>query len=115
MQRFCNNDLEWYKSVKETQGSVQVTSYGQMDNIFEYGCYKVGRRCHLIGKCHNDIIALRLKGKDIGKRFTKETYNLEELRDLESKLVLITGSKEKNRKKVDLFVNVSPPPNMCMS
>lgn len=36
----------------------------------------------------------------------KTEYNLEELKDLESKLVLITGNKVKNREGVDRFLNV---------
>ncbi len=86
---------------------MQVTSYGQMDNIFEYGCYKVGSKGPVINKSHNDVICLRLKDTGTEKCFTRTFYNLEELRDLESKLVLITGSNAENRKKVELFVNVS--------
>lgn len=96
--------LEWYKSVKETQASVEVTSYGQMNDIFKYGCYKLGSaRSHI---CHNyhDVVHLLLKESD--KLLTKKSYNLEELRDLESKLVLITGSNAENRAKVDTFIDV---------
>ena len=105
-QRYCDADVEWYKSVKKTQGSVEVTSYGQMDNIFECGCYRVGIKQPVIGKSHFDLITLGLKEKDIGKHLTKKSYSLEELRDLESKLVLITGSNAENRKQVELFINV---------
>ena len=108
MQIYCNGDVEWYKSVKETQGSVEVTSYGQMDIIFECGCYLVGgKQCRSVaGKSLKDVIRLQLKEKNIEKCLTKKKYNLEELRDLESKLVLITGNQAGNRSKVDLFVNV---------
>ena len=75
-----------------------------MDNIFEYGCYKVGLKRPIICKSCSDVISLRLSEDE--KCLTKTTYNLEELRDLESKLVLITGSNAENRKKVELFVNV---------
>ena len=100
--------MEWYKSVKKTQGSVEVTSYGQMDNIFEYGCYNVGIKQPFIAKNHSDLVSLHLKERinDV-KHLAKKSYNLEELRDLESKLVLITGNNADNRKKVELFINVS--------
>ena len=106
MQKYCNDDVEWYKSVK---GSVEVASYGQMDNIFECGCYLVGGKqpMSVAGKILNDVIQLQLKEKNIEKCLAKNKYSLEELRDLESKLVLITGKKAENRNKVDLFVNVS--------
>ena len=57
-----------------------------------------------ICQSYHEVIRLMLKGT---KRLTKEKYNLEELRDLESKLVLITGSKAENRAEVETFVDVS--------
>lgn len=41
-----------------------------------------------------------------GKKLLKTSYSLDDLRDLESKLVLITGSKAENRGEVDQFLNV---------
>ncbi len=91
--------------MKETQGSVEVTSYGQMDNILTYGRYHVGvptsQRAHGIHE------VIRLKLDDRRKQLPKTTYSLDELRDLESKLVLITGSKADNRRRVDQFLDVS--------
>ncbi len=106
MQVACNSEVEWYKSVKETQASVAVTSYGKMKNIFDYGCYRVGSRTNVICKTHSEVISLSLNERRSKKRLTKISYNLEDLRDLESKLVLITGSKAENRAKVDLFQDV---------
>jgi hypothetical protein len=77
-----------------------------MNDIFEYGCYIVGVKHSAIGQCHDDIITLRLKEESLDRTLTKEKYSLDEVRDLESKLVLITGSNAENRKKVELFVNV---------
>ena len=101
----CEEELEWYKSVKETQASVEVTSFGQMNNIFQYGCYTVGSSKSKICQNYHEVIHLSLKERR--KRLTKKNYNLEELRDLESKLVLITGSKAENRASVDTFIDVS--------
>ena len=101
----CNENLEWYKSVKKTQASVEVTSYGQMDRIFQYGCYTVGSGRSTVCKDYQEVISLSLKEKD--RHLAKKRYNFDELRDLESKLVLITGSKAKNRAKVDTFIDVS--------
>ena len=92
--------------MKETQASVEVTSYGQMNNIFEYGCYRVGTKRSAVCQNYSEVIHLSLK-ESRGKRLAKKSYNLEELRDLESKLVLITGSKAENRAQVDLFIDVS--------
>lgn len=91
--------------MKETQGSVEVTSFGQMENIIEYGHYRVGSDKPSIFQNINNLIHLRLEERN--KRLSKKIYTLDELRDLESKLVLITGSKAENRKRVDQFLNVT--------
>ena len=80
-----------------------------MNNIFDCGCYRIGVKKSVICKSHNEVISLTLKenkGRS-EKRLAKKKYSLEELRDLESKLVLITGRNAENRKMVDLFLNVS--------
>ncbi len=104
LQGDCSKELEWYKGVKETQGSVEVTSYGQMDNILAYGHYRVGVATRQTVRSIHDIIHLKLD--DCQKQLPKTRYSLDELRDLESKLVLITGSKAENRMRVDQFLNV---------
>ena len=99
--------MEWFKSVKETQGSVEVTAIGQMSSILKNGCYFIGSSRPEIHQTINEIIRLRLREKDKDSRIVKKKYNLEELHDLESKLVLITGSKAEYRNEVDLFLDVS--------
>jgi len=37
----CNKQLEWYKSVKETQGSVEVTSFGKMNNFMVFTIHTI--------------------------------------------------------------------------
>lgn len=97
--------------MKETQGSVEVTSYGQMRNILNYGCYEIGTSDHSKPRQNiHDLISLRLTSKN--KQISKTSYNLDELRDLESKLVLITGSKAENRVEVDHYLNVSQ--SLCL-
>lgn len=103
LQITCNEELEWYKSLKDTQAS--VTSYGEMSSILKYGTYTIGSDSQSVVTRLHDIITLKLNTTD--KRITKKQYSFVELQDLESKLVLITGSKAKNRKEVDLFLDVS--------
>ena len=90
--------------MKETQGSVEVTSFGQMKNILCYGCYTVGGEQGKTVHSIHDIIHLKLEGGD--KQLSKKSYSLDELRDLESKLVLITGSKAENRAEMEQFLDV---------
>ena len=99
----CNNDIEWYKSVKETQGSVETTSYGQMSNILKYGMYRVGFKKN--AQTVHDLISVTLSRRC--QNVVKRKYSLDELRDLESKLVLICGNKAENRAEVDHYLNVS--------
>ena len=102
---YCNEQLEWYKSVKETQGSVEVTSFGKMKNILTYGRYRVGSKSTQTVHSIHDMIHLKLENTE--KQLTQNNFSLDDLRDLESKLVLITGTKAENRKEVDQFLNVS--------
>ena len=84
-----------------------MTSIGQMNNILNNGCYFVGSSRSEIKKNSKDIVQLRLTEKDGESRIVKKKYNLDELHDLESKLVLITGRKSDYCKEVELFLVVS--------
>ena len=106
MQRTCEIYIDWYQSVKEAQGSVEVMSCGQMNNINYYGVYVIGSSKKRILVSRSEGIQLRLR-ESRSKRIHKLHYNLDELRDLESKLVLITGREITKRKEVGLFLNVS--------
>ena len=79
--------------------SVEAQSYVQMNDIFKYGHYKIGRE-HLV-MCNdlNEVIALNLE--------SDRSYSLEDLRNLEVKLGLVTGRNAKNRKRVKHFLAVS--------
>ena len=86
---------------------MEVTSFSQMKAIINYGCYSVGSAKALICQSYHEVIQLTLREKKGGEKLTKKKYTLEEVRDLESKLVLITGSKEEHRAQVDTFIDVS--------
>ena len=76
-----------------------------MNNICTCGQYAVGGRKDVAMDSIHDIIHLTLTPQP-GKKLLKTNYSLDELRDLESKLVLITGSKAENRGDVDQFLIV---------
>ena len=77
-----------------------------MNNINYYGVYEIGYSKKGILVSRSEGIHLRLR-ESRSKRIHKLHYNLDELRDLESKLVLITGRETTERKEVDLFLDVS--------
>ena len=76
-----------------------------MRNILKCGCYSVGTSGRVAVQSVHDLISMRLEERD--KKLIKKIYTLDELRDLESKLVLICGNKEESRTEVDHFLNVS--------
>ena len=84
---------------------MEESSIGQMENIIEYGCYKIGSGIYQLCQSSSHIVKLSLE--EGGRRLSKRIYTLDDLKDLESKLVLITGSRAENRKQVDQFLNVS--------
>ena len=97
----CNRHLQWYKSVSDTQGPVEKTSFGQMTNILKYGTYRVDFKGD--AQTVHDLVSVVLHQQDQ----LKGKYTLDELRDLESRLVLICGSEAKSRAEVDHYLNVS--------
>ena len=105
LQKDCADCVAWYQSVKETQGSVEKSSFGQMKNIKEYGCYTIGSQAMGVHSKLSQLIRMDLEQCD--KPLPQRKYSLNELRDLESKLVLITGSESEEREQVDHFLKVS--------
>lgn len=76
-----------------------------MKNILKYGSYQVGTEgTEQMAQTIHDVVHLRLECKE---RLPKSAYSLEELQQLESKLVLITGSMSKYVADVDKYRNVS--------
>lgn len=77
-----------------------------MKNINNLGVYEIGS-IRIIRQLtsRTEAICVRLRKSD--KKLSQYKYTLEELRDLESKLVLISGEGSAERKDVDLFLDVS--------
>ena len=76
-----------------------------MNNILNHGVYRIGSTSSSDVRKLQDVVSLKLNTTN--RKITKHHYSFVELQDLESKLVLITGSKAKNRNEVDLFLDVS--------
>ena len=89
--------------MKETQGTIEETTFGQMNNILTYGRYVIGSQRPQISQNIHDIVHLILTERD--KRLTKKHYSLNEVRDLESKLALIVGKNAENKTEVGVFTH----------
>ena len=86
---------------------MEVTSFGQMRNINQFGQYTIGSTKSGISTNRAEVICLKLVEITGLKILPKLHYTLDELRDLESKLVLITGRYTGERNAVDKFLKVS--------
>lgn len=84
---------------------MEDSSFGQMKNIYECGCYTIGTNVKVVETRLANVIRLRLTTR--GRSVQQSSYTLDELRDLESKLVLITGRDSKEKGDVYHFINVS--------
>ena len=103
-----NKEVEWLNEVKNGHGSVERTSYGQMDSSIKFGVYHIGTAEPRSAAVPRIEICLK---EEHGKR---RTYSLEQLQELESRLVLIGGStsnsqngasevtEKEERKKVEI-------------
>ena len=79
-----------------------------MRSINELGYYEIGSIRKGILSNRSEAIQLQLrKPADNKVTLPQYRYSLDELRDLESKLVLITGPESTERREVDHFLDVS--------
>ena len=113
-QRDTSRHLEWLKTVKESHGSVAMTSLTQAKAINSCGMYLVGGVVSDEGLITQSNSCLRLENvvrltvpfTDEHENVQNKIYSLDELKDLQSKLMLIAGKAEKGKDDVETFVKV---------
>ncbi|XP_075418440.1 E3 ubiquitin-protein ligase RNF213-like [Tenrec ecaudatus] len=98
-------NLEWLKTVKETHGSVELSSLSLATAINSRGVYvieapKDGQ------KISPDSILHLVLPESLGDHGQARRYSLEELRELQNKLMLMSGKKEQNIVEVEVFAEV---------
>lgn len=98
IQRQCAANLEWFKSIKDTQGNTNQTTLLELNNIREHGCFIIGDKN---GKTFSD------PSQAFHLMLDQKKYNLSNLHDFESRLVLLAGQNEENTKEVRYYLNVS--------
>ena len=84
----------------------------QAEAINAYGVYHIAspkKTRENVGICLENVISLVVPGTKEKNREEK-TYSLEEVKDVQSKLMLIAGKAEKGKEEVDQFVEVSLNP-----
>ena len=92
-----------YVEIKKIQGSVEVTSINQVEDINSHGAYTI----HCDEQKNLQSIENSVSLKISRKKAAKKDYSFNDLRDLESKLALIRGRSTKGGAEMDRFLNVS--------
>ena len=85
------------------QSSIELATFGQINNIFAYGCYVIGSQRPQVFRSIHDVIHLILTERD--KPLTIDQYSLNEVRDIKNKLALIVGKNDESKTKVDVFTD----------
>lgn len=92
-QEICCKELNFLKQIKDLQAPIEVTTYDEVKAILESGEYNIRCKYHQICYSAEEIISLKCKscsGKDM-------TYTTIDLKDLESKIVLIRDHRSNDQ------------------
>ncbi|XP_035997551.1 E3 ubiquitin-protein ligase rnf213-alpha [Fundulus heteroclitus] len=93
--------LEWLKTVRETHGSVEFSSLSLATSINERGIYTIRAQNQ---KRLNLETSLTLQIQDGQEQCLTQTY--EDLKELQNKLMLMSGKKQQNQTEVEKFTEV---------
>ncbi|ELK12270.1 RING finger protein 213 [Pteropus alecto] len=97
-------NLEWLKTVKESHGSVELSSLSLATAINNRGIYVI--EAPRGGPISPDtVLHLLLPESHAGQEEVRR-YSLEELRELLNKLMLMSGKKDHNSTEVEVFSEV---------
>ena len=105
LQIDTSRQLEWLKGVKTSHGSVAMSSLMEAQAINEQGVYRVGCVSEDAGTSMEKLTldtVIQLKVPSSEKKYT-----LDDLKDLQSKLMLIAAKASHGKEDVDRFVDVS--------
>ncbi|CAM9642728.1 unnamed protein product [Lampetra planeri] len=111
----CANK-EWLQAVHEAHGSVERSSFVQAKTINQKGIFHI-EHCSEQGKLTlKSIVRLKCvqdnecnhdgKGSDREQDEVMRTYSLENLEELQNKLMLIAGKAEQGKEEVDRFLEL---------
>ncbi|XP_043761210.1 E3 ubiquitin-protein ligase RNF213-like isoform X2 [Cervus elaphus] len=99
-------NLEWLKTVKESHGSVELSSLSLATAINSRGIYVIKAPTHG-QKISPDTVLRLILPEGQGGHEEKREYSLEELKELLNKLMLMSGKKEhSNAEVVEVFSEV---------
>uniref|UniRef100_A0A3P9PGV9 RING-type E3 ubiquitin transferase n=1 Tax=Poecilia reticulata TaxID=8081 RepID=A0A3P9PGV9_POERE len=95
-QRESTRLLNWLKALKETHGSVEQSSLSLASSINTHGVYHVGWSSKK--RCLQNMVLVTVKaGNEV------KSYKLEDLLELQNKLMLMSSKGEHGREQVNRF------------
>ncbi|XP_053426621.1 E3 ubiquitin-protein ligase RNF213 isoform X2 [Nycticebus coucang] len=98
-------NLEWLKTVKESHGSVELSSLSLATAINSKGIYEI--KAPKGGqKVSPDTVLCLILPEDHGGREELRNYSSEELKELLNKLMLMSGKKDHSNAEVERFSEV---------
>ncbi|XP_051795751.1 E3 ubiquitin-protein ligase rnf213-beta [Acanthochromis polyacanthus] len=94
--------LNWLKALKETHGSVEQSSLSLASSINTDGVYHVGwSDGNTERRCLQNMVQVTVRGNR-----QEKSYNLEDLLELQNKLMLMSSKGEHGREQVNRFTEV---------
>ncbi len=106
--------LSWLRQIKESHGSVALTTMVQVEAINSSGIYYIADSEKTIEiksvssgarLCVENLVCLVVP-EDKTKNREEKIYSLEEIKDVQSKLMLIAGKAESGKEEIDQFNEV---------
>ncbi|XP_026523023.1 E3 ubiquitin-protein ligase RNF213 [Notechis scutatus] len=96
--------LDWLKTIKESHGSVELSSISLATRINEKGIYRIKAPVEGQKACLDNVLDLTIQ-ESHGDQEENRQYSLEELQELMNKLMLMSG-KEEQSAQVEKFSEV---------
>ncbi|XP_072882379.1 E3 ubiquitin-protein ligase rnf213-alpha-like [Hemitrygon akajei] len=96
--------LEWLKTVKESHGSVEQSSLSLASAINSSGIYNISSHGKSKLSLGSAIILKLSESQDDNEELRSHTF--EDLKELQNKLMLMSGKGDHGREEVDRFVEV---------
>ena len=81
-----------FEKIKDMQASIEVSTYEQVKTILMFGVYHISCKYHQILHSSKEVFTLRIKEHSNLKQI-QTLYTLNDLKDLESKIILIRDSR----------------------
>ena len=105
----CSNHFGLFNNLKATQGSLERKTIDEIKIINEFGEVIIGKKGTETCRDPSEVISLKVTASDSNEHMhSEQIYTFQELQDLISLIVLITGkSKPENQSGMQGFLEVS--------